>query len=249
MANLETLDVSVSAQAFPEEELRDKVVVVIDVLRATSTMVTALMNGAKGVIPVADMGEASRISQSVDSKNLLLCGEKDGVKIEGYDLGNSPLEYEAEVVKDKTLIFNTTNGTKTIKKAVGAKKLYIASFLNLSTVVNTLKNEKSDIILACAGWHGRLALEDMILAGNIVYNLSGGTLVEDGRDAAKVAFGLYEKYHDDIPSVLGKSNHAVRLQGITGESDIDYCSRVDICEFLPILHEGIITIDYGKKEK
>ena len=249
MANLETLDVSVSAQAFPDEELRDKVVVVIDVLRATSTMVTALMNGAKGVIPVADMGEASRISQSVDSKNLLLCGEKDGVKIEGYDLGNSPLEYEADVVKDKTLIFNTTNGTKTIKKAVGAKKLYIASFLNLSAVVNTLKNENSDIILACAGWHGRLALEDMILAGNIVHRLSGGTLVEDGRDAAKVAFGLYEKYHDDIPSVLGKSNHAVRLQGITGESDIDYCSRVDVCEFLPILHEGIITIDYGKKEK
>ena len=249
MANLETLDVSVSAQAFPEEELRYKVVVVIDVLRATSTMVTALMNGAKGVIPVADMGEASRISQSVDSKNLLLCGEKDGVKIEGYDLGNSPLEYTADVVKGKTLIFNTTNGTKTIKKAVGAKKLYIASFLNLSAVVNTLKDESSDIILACAGWHGRLALEDMILAGNIVHRLSGGSLIEDGRDAAKVAFGLYEKYHDDIPSVLGKSNHAVRLQGITGESDIDYCSRVDVCEFLPILHEGIITIDYGKKEK
>jgi len=142
MADLKTLDVFFSSQSFQEEELRKKVVVVIDVLRASSTIITALMNEAKGIIPVEDMGEASRISQSVDSDNLLLCGEKDGIKIQGYNLGNSPFEYSPEVVKNKTLIFNTTNGTKAIKKAVGSAELYIGTFLNLSTIVNTLSRKK-----------------------------------------------------------------------------------------------------------
>src|SRR5690554_1115604 len=132
--NLNELDVFFSVQTFQEEELRGKTVVVVDVLRATSTIVTALANGAKSVIPVADMGEASRISQSIDSDNYLLCGEKNGVQIEGYDLGNSPLEFTPEVVGGKSLILNTTNGTRAIKKSVGAAEVYIASFLNLASV-------------------------------------------------------------------------------------------------------------------
>lgn len=245
MANLETLDVFFSAQSFHEEEVRNKTVVVIDVLRASSTIVTALMNGAKGIIPVSDMGEASRISQSVDSENLMLCGEKDGIKIEGYDLGNSPLEYTPEIVEDKTLIFNTTNGTKAIKKAVGASKLSIASFLNLSAVLDSLKDESNGVVLICAGWRGRLALEDMLLAGNIVYNISGGNLPEQARDGAKIAFGLYEKYREDIGGVIHKTNHAVRLKNIAGTDDIDYCSQVDICNLLPVIKDGIITAENG----
>src|SRR5690625_5365705 len=109
MAVNKPLDVFYSAQSFQEEELRNKSVVIIDVLRASSTIVTALNNGAKSIIPVADMGEASKIAQNVDSENYLLCGEKDGVQIDGYDLGNSPLDYKPEVVGGKRLIFNTTN--------------------------------------------------------------------------------------------------------------------------------------------
>ena len=248
MANLETLDVFLSAHSFPEEELRDKVTVVIDVLRATSTIVTALQNGAKEIIPVEDMGEASRISQSVDSDNILLCGERGGIKIDGYDLGNSPLEYTNEKVGNKTLIFNTTNGTQAIKKAVGSSALYIASFLNLSAVVNILRKEEKDIVLICAGWRGRLALEDLLLAGNIVYNMYDGKLVPEARDGAKVAFGLYEKYKEDIASVIHSSNHAVRLKGLEVDKDIDYCSQKDTCSIVPALSKGIITVDYGKKE-
>jgi len=245
MANLKTLDVFFSSQTFHEEELRNKVVVVIDVLRASSTIITALMNHAKGVIPVEDMGEASRISQSVDSDNLLLCGEKDGIKIEGYDLGNSPFEYTEEVVKGKTLIFNTTNGTKAIKKAVGSSDLFVGSFLNLSTIVHTLNSEDKDIVLICAGWRGRMAIEDLLFAGNIVYNLTNGHLPDNARDGAKVAFGLYEKFRDDVPGVIRSSNHAVRLKEITGEQDIDYCAQKDVSEILPILNDGIITNFYG----
>lgn len=245
MANLNTLDVFFSSQSFHEEELRKKVVVVIDVLRASSTIITALMNHAKGIIPVEDMGEASRISQSVDSDNLLLCGEKDGVKIEGYDLGNSPFEYSVEKVEKKTLIFNTTNGTKAIKKAIGSSNLYVGSFLNLSTIVHTLNEEQKDIVLICAGWRGRMAIEDLLFAGNVVYNLGEGSLPQEARDGAKVAFGLYEKFRENIPAVIHTSNHAMRLKKITDEKDIDYCAQSDICDVLPVLNDGIITNLYG----
>lgn len=239
---MNTLDVFFSANSFLEDELRNKTVVVIDVLRASSTIITALMNGAKGVIPVGDMAEASKISQNVDSENYLLCGEKDGVKIEGYNLGNSPLEYTPGVVKGKTLIFNTTNGTKAIKKSLGSANIHIASFLNLSRIVNTLRSEQHDIILVCAGWKGRLALEDLLLAGNIIYKLKDGNLDGNARDGAKVAFGLYEKYKDQLPDIILQSNHAVRLKNLIGEEDIHYCCQTDISDLLPSLEEGIITV-------
>ncbi len=245
MVNLTKLDVFYSLHSFQEDELRDKTVVIIDVLRASSTIVTAFMSGAKAIIPVGDMGEASKIAQNVDSDNYLLCGEKDGEKIEGYDLGNSPLEYTKEIVEGKNLIFNTTNGTKAIKKSLGSSKTYIASFLNVGAIVKELQNQENDIVLVCAGWKGRLAFEDMLLAGNIIYLMSDGNLPNDSRDGAKVAFGLYDKYGDDISTVIHQSNHAMRLKDIIGTSDIDYCCQVDITDMLPRLKEGMITLTDG----
>jgi 2-phosphosulfolactate phosphatase len=245
MVNLKTLDVFYSLHSFQEDELRDKTVVIIDVLRASSTIVTAFMNGAKAIIPVGDMGEASKIAQNVDSDNYLLCGEKDGEKIEGYDLGNSPLEYTKEIVENKTLIFNTTNGTKAIKKSLGSSKTYIASFLNVGSIVEELENQPNEVVLVCAGWKGRLAFEDMLLAGNIIHLLGDGNLTNDSRDGAKVAFGLYDKYGDDISTVIHQSNHAMRLKDIIGTSDIDYCCQVDITDMLPRLKEGMITLTDG----
>ena len=242
MTNLDTLDVFFSSQSFQEEELRNKTVVVIDVLRATSTIVTALMNGAKAIIPVGDMGEASKISQNVDSDNYLLCGEKDGIKIEGYDLGNSPLEYTPETVKGKTLIFNTTNGTKAIKKSMGSANIYMSSFLNLTATVNALRENEKDVVLVCAGWKGRLAFEDTLLAGCIIHKLNDGNLSSNARDGAKVAFGLYEKFGSDITSVIHQSNHATRLKDLIGSEDIDYSCQIDVSHQLPALKEGMITI-------
>ncbi|MDX1590837.1 MAG: 2-phosphosulfolactate phosphatase [Balneolaceae bacterium] len=236
-----SIDVFFSAQSFQETENRNKTVVVIDVLRATSTIITALMNGARGVISVEDMNEASKISQNVDSKNHLLCGEKDGVKIEGYDLGNSPLEYTRERVEGKTLIFNTTNGTKAVKKSMVSSDVIIGAFLNVSAVTRYLTESKNDIILLCAGWKGRLALEDTLLAGSIIYKLYDGSLPDTAPDGAKVAFGLYEKYRDDIETVIKQSNHAVRLGNIVGLEDVSYCCQTDICDRIPVLTDGIIS--------
>lgn len=239
-------DVYFSLQTFQEEEVRNKTIVIADVLRATSTIVTAIANGAKGVIPVGDMGEASRIAQSVDSDDYLLCGEKDGVRIEGYDLGNSPLEYSREVVEGKSLILNTTNGTKAIRKAIGAAEVCIASFLNLEAVVERLREVKGEIAIVCSGWKGRMSMEDLLLAGNIIHDLCGGELDSEARDGAKIAFTIYEKFGNDLESVILHSNHAVRLRELVGTEDVLYCCRVNATDVLPVLKEGIITDKHVK---
>lgn len=245
---IETLDVFSSAHSFQEEDVRDKTVVMVDVLRASSTMVTALGNGAKGVIAVEDMDDASKISHNLDSKSFLLSGEKDGITIQGYDLGNSPLEHTEEAVKGKTIILNTTNGTKAIRRCHLADKIVIGSFLNLDTIIDHLKGLDDEIVLVCAGWRGRLSLEDLLCAGNIIYELCSGQLPADARDGAKVALGLYEKFGDDIENNIKSSNYAVRLRDIVGEDDLTYCCQRSITQVLPALNEGIIT-DLNGKEK
>jgi 2-phosphosulfolactate phosphatase len=241
------LDVFSSASSFHEEELRGKTAVVIDVLRASSTIATAICNGARGIVPVADMAAASKISQNLDSPHFLLCGEKDGKKIEDYDLGNSPLEYIPEAVKGKTIILNTTNGTKALMRCNLAREVMTGCFLNMGCLVEYLKT-KEDIVLVCAGWRGRLSLEDLLCAGNIIYELTDGKLPVGARDGAKVAFSLYEKFGDDIEGTIQSSNHAVRLKDIVGSEDISFCCQLSTMNVLPVLNEGIISNLHGKEK-
>lgn len=245
MPDLKTTDVFFSINSFVEEELRNKTVVVIDVLRASSTIVTALLNGADAIIPVGDMGEASKIAQNVDSDKYLLCGEKDGLKIEGYHLGNSPSDYTREVVEGKKLIFNTTNGTKAIKKATNSSRICIGSFLNVTAVSEMIKKQTNEIVLVCAGWKGRLALEDMLCAGNILYHLFGEELDNSARDGVRVSHNLFLSFKSNLSAVIQQSNHAERLREQLGREDVDYCSQTDITDIVPCLHEGMITLANG----
>src|SRR5699024_6156876 len=242
------VDVFISSQSFQEEDLRDKTVVIIDVLRASSTIATALDHGAKGVISVADMSDASKISQNLDSSYYLLCGEKDGVKIEGYDLGNSPLDYTSEAVESKTIILNTTNGTKAIKRSGLARQIVIGSFLNLQAIVEHLAATDVDVALVCAGWRGSRALEDLLCAGNIIADLANGEPQRAMQDGAKVAFGIYEKFGDDIEQVIRTSDYALRLQGVVSDKDLSYCCQRNSKEVLPVMKEGIISDFYDKEE-
>jgi 2-phosphosulfolactate phosphatase len=238
---VKALDVFSSAHSFKEEDIRDKTVVMIDVLRASSTMVTALHNGARGIIAVEDMDDASKISHNLDAESFLLSGEKDGIKIEGYNLGNSPLEHTQKTVKDKTIILNTTNGTRAIRRCGLAKRIIVGSFLNLKTIVDHLQQLDEEVVLVCAGWRGRLSLEDILCAGNIIYELSESELPDEARDGAKVAFGLYEKFGDDIENCIKSSNYAVRLRNIVDEEDLSFCCQRSIMQVLPVLNEGIIS--------
>lgn len=241
MPNLNYVDVFFSVQAFQEEELRGKSAVIIDILRASSSIVTAINSGAKKIIPVEDMSDAMKIARTMDQNDYLLCGEKDGVKIEGYHLGNSPLEYTEKAVGDKTLILNTTNGTKAIKKAGLANRIYIGSFLNQQSILNALAEHDDEVVLICAGWRGRLALEDTMFAGSLIHKLCDGNLPDTTKDGAKVAFGLFEKFGDALGETIKKSDHAHRLSKLVSDDDVSFCCKVDEFDVLPGMKDGIIT--------
>ncbi|MDZ7691818.1 MAG: 2-phosphosulfolactate phosphatase [Balneolaceae bacterium] len=241
------IDIRISALSFQEDELRDKVVVVIDVLRASSTIVTALHNGAKGIIPVQDMDAAGRISQNLDSPKFLLCGEKGGQKIEGYDLGNSPYGYTPEAVEEKTIIFKTSNGTQALKRSTMADEILVGCFLNMNSVLERLRQVEQEIMLVCAGWRGHLSLEDLLCAGQIVHELTDGNMADNAPDGAKVVFGLFEKFGHDVETTLRNSNHAKRLQEIHESDDIGFCCQLNAMDILPTLKEGIITDAHVKK--
>jgi len=237
---LSYLDVFFAVNSFQEEDLRGKSAAIIDVLRATSTIITATHNGARKIIPVGDMNDAMKIATTMDQKDYLLCGEKDGIKVDGYHLGNSPLDYTPEVIANKTLIFNTTNGTKAIKKAVLANKIYIGAFLNQQSILNALEKHDDEIVLICSGWRGKISFEDTLFAGSIVYAVTGGQLPANAKDGVKIAFGMYEKYKDDLENSMLNSEHARRLAKIMPSDDVKFCSTVNKFDVLPGMKDGIL---------
>jgi 2-phosphosulfolactate phosphatase len=233
------LDVFSTAMSVGTDDVRNKTVIVIDVLRATTTMATALYNGAKCIVPVENMSDAGQLAARLDPTQYLLCGEKDGKKIEGYNLGNSPFEYTPDAIKDKTLIFNTTNGTRAITRSVTAKRLFLGAMVNV-TAVSEAVTADDEVVLVCAGWKNRLSLEDMLCAGMIIDKIYSGNLPAEARDGAKIAFALYEKYKNDIPGVIRSTNHAQRLREFIDPEEIDYCSAIDTLPLVPVFEDGMI---------
>ena len=240
MNSLETLFI-------PEEikntELAGKLVVVIDVLRASSTIVTALANGCNGFIPIFSPDQAKKKAQQFEKERVLLGGEREGIKIEGFDLGNSPREYKREAVKDKTIIFSTTNGVKTLEMVKGAQRIVIGSFLNLQAVCNYCTNYKGDIFIICAGREGRFSLEDTACAGMLVDSFKNAfSRTYQESDASLTAWILYKKFGNNILEILRKSQHGRYLKSVGLEKDLKFCSQLDFFHIVPILRDGIISI-------
>jgi len=240
MNNLETLFI-------PEEikntELAGKLVVIIDVLRASSTIVTALANGCRGFIPILSPDRAKKKAEQFDKERVLLGGEREGTKIEGFDLGNSPREYKRETVKDKIIIFSTTNGVKTLEMVKGAYRIIIGSFLNLQAVCNYCANYKGDISIICAGKEGKFSLEDAACAGMLIdslKNVLSDTCQES--DANLTARLLYKKFGNNILEILQKSQHGRYLESIGLGEDLKFCSQLDFFHIVPIFRDGIISI-------
>ena len=240
MNNLETLFI-------PEEikniKLAGKLVVIIDVLRASSTIVTALANGCRGFIPILSPDRAKKKADQFEKERVLLVGEREGIKIEGFDLGNSPREYKREAVKDKTIIFSTTNGVKTLEMVKGAHRIIIGSFLNLQAVCNYCTNYRGDILIICAGKEGRFSLEDAACAGMLIDSLRdvfSGTCQEV--DVNLTAQLLYVKFGNNILEILRKSQHGRYLENIGLGEDLKFCSQLDLFHIVPIFIDGIISI-------
>ena len=234
-------DVYYTGLSFNEDEVKGKIAVVIDVLRAGSTIITALENGAKGIRAVEDMAEASQIAQHLDPAGFLLCGERSGKKIEGYHLGNSPFEYQTDKIKKKTLIFNTTNGTTALSRASVASEVIVGAFLNASAICDYIKSQNKPVVIICSGYKNRMSFEDLLCAGLFIHRLCDGNLPDEATDGARIAFALFEKFGQNVEVSIAGSNHAQRLRDIGFEKDIAYCASIDTTTKIPKMDEGIIS--------
>ena len=214
------------------EMLSSKVVIVIDILRATSTITTILDQGASSVIAVSDATEAFAYL----SEGYLVGGERNGETIPGFNFGNSPIQYIDEDILDKTIVLTTTNGTKCIEMSKNASEVIMGSFLNLSAVVNHSKKTEKDIVLFCAGWKDKVNLEDSLFAGAFIAQFPNVQL----DDSSLLCLDAYEASKSNLFESLKSSNHFNRLKSKGVLRDIEYCCQVDTINSVPILQHGKI---------
>ncbi len=217
-----------------------KTTVVIDVLRATSVILKALDCGAKEVIPVGSIDFAMKISINSHGGQTLLCGERNTKIIEGFDLGNSPLEYSEEIISGKTIILFTTNGSKAIVKAKYSDKVLIASFNNLSRMAEHLVELDSDVEIISSGANGIFCLEDTICAGALVKKMIEKKSEIELTDATNASLVLNEKYGSDINKMMQNCEHGRLLMENGFAGDIEFCSTIDNIPKIPYFTGGEI---------
>ena len=232
---MSSVDVCLTHQQLENYQHHDKNVVVIDVLRATSTINTILFSGAKSVKPVESLEECMKLKED----GYIVMAERMGKKVKGFDYGNSPSKIEKNLFESRDVGIATSNGTKAIVKTKGSKITLISSFLNLSKVIEYLNTNSRDTLLLCSGWKGSTNLEDTMCAGAIVSGLEN---YEYQSDTVIIAKKLYEQSKDDILSSMKKSSHAKRLSGYDNIKDIEFCSEIDKQEILPYLDGDEIVL-------
>lgn len=210
-----------------------KTTVVIDVLRASTTIVAALTNGAKEVIPVGTVEFAVKISGGMFGGQTLIGGERNTTRIEGFALGNSPFEYSRNVVENKTIILYTTNGSKAVARAKFSRGLFVCSFNNLLGVAQHLIKLNEDVEILCAGHNNFFSLEDTVCAGMLIARTKRLSRSVKISDSAKAAMALYEKFGENILEMLENTEHGKRLIQNGFKKDIEYCSRYNITKNIP----------------
>lgn len=238
------VDVFFGPQEMSAADTASRLVAVVDVLRASSTIAVALNNGARAVVPLANSEEVISRSKALTRSEVKLAGERKSQAISGFDLGNSPLEYTKEVVEGKTIMTTTTNGTAAILAVQGARDLVIASYVNFSAVLTMLSaalRGGTDVTILCAGQDRRFALEDAACAGRFVQHITAKHAKAAINDAAHAAMLIDKKYGTNIKRMLKASAHGQALIEAGFEGDIAVCAEVDSCPVLPVYQERQIT--------
>jgi 2-phosphosulfolactate phosphatase len=244
------LDVLITPGELAGLELPERVVVV-DVLRATSTMVEALANGARTIMPVATVDEVARIAQGIGRDTLLLCGERKGLRIEGFDLGNSPREFTAEAVGGKSLVMTTTNGTRALlavaeRRGEGERRtqVMVGAFLNLDAMIAHLASDAvASASVVCASREGRFALEDAVCAGAIVRGLEAAGLELELNDGALAARALATRHMDDLEGMLERTAAGRHLKEVGLGDDLAFCAEVGRTDAIPRFRDRKLTLE------
>lgn len=226
--------------------------IAIDVLRATTTMATALNNGAEAVQVFSDLDQLMQASEKWPADKRIRAGERGGAKVEGFDMGNSPLDCTPEKVKGKRLFISTTNGTRALQRVQSAPVVLAAALINRKAVVQYLLfNRPETIWLIGSGWEGSFSLEDTVCAGAIASSLlAEAGIPEDeftGNDEVIAANALYFQWKDQLYELMNRASHGKRLLGLGVYEDLNYCAKTDILEVLPMQREPGVLVKSDTK--
>lgn len=216
--------------------------IAVDVLRATTTMATVLAHGGEAVQFFSDLDKLVEVSEKFPVSKRLRAGERGGAKVPGFDLGNSPLDCNPEVVEGKRLFISTTNGTRALQRIQEASTVITGAFVNLTTVVEYLaQNQPENVWIVGSGWQGRYSLEDTACAGAIAHHLLENTKLSidevTGNDEVIAALALYSQWKDNLLQMLKHASHGKRLLGLDCNDDLKYCSQIDVLDVLPMQQE------------
>ena len=236
------INVLFSHNNYDELFFASKTSVVIDVLRASSTIVAALQNGAKEIIPVASVEFAVKISGGLFTGQTLMCGERNTKKIEGFALGNSPLEFTEDKIAGKSIILYTTNGSKAVVKAKFSENLFITTFLNLSAVAKKLIEVNKDTEIICSGRGNAISLEDIVCAGKLVSEIQKYKDEIELSDSSKASISLNKSFGKNIHKMLKETEHGQILIENGFEKDIEYCSKLDLLEAIPVFSNNALRL-------
>lgn len=215
---------------------KESIVVVVDILRATSAIVTAFMNGASKIIPVGSLERAKEYK----SKGYLVAAERDGLVKDFADFGNSPFNFTPDRVTNKEIVYSTTNGTQAIEMANGSYKIAIGAFINISALAGWLINENRDVLILCAGWKDRFSLEDTIFAGALAQKLLDSDKFQTNCDSSLAACDLWMLAKDDLNGYIEKAAQRGRLQKLGLDDVIEYCHTLDQTDIIPVLTENYL---------
>jgi len=244
MAEERDVHVHLLPELAPIGRLSGSLAVTIDVLRATTTIVYALAAGCRDVRPCADVAEARRLAAELPAGKALLGGERDGVRIPGFDLGNSPREYTAKTCAGQILVLTTTNGTRALLRAVEAERVLVAAFVNFSAVCEQLRQDRRPVHILCAGYKGEPAIEDILLAGAMVDCICEQ---EDVRlnDSARLAWDAFENHGQLLQGAFEVARGGAHLISLGFADDIAAALETDKFTLVPELYRDPLRLEVG----
>lgn len=231
------VEVSFSNDAFKHFETGNSIAVVVDVLRATSAIITAFMNGVNTIIPVGTLEEA----REYKNKGYMVAAERDGVVRDFADFGNSPFNFKKEVVEGQDIAYSTTNGTMAVQQAAKCKAVVIGAHLNVSALADWLIDQHQDVIIACAGWKNKFSLEDTVFAGSLAQKLTGSGHFNTICDSALAAIDLYNIAKNDMIAYIDKAANRHRLKRLGLDDVIGYCHTPDVTKIIPVLEQHYLV--------
>lgn len=221
--------------------IKESIVVVVDILRATTSMCVAFAHGATEIVPVETIEECLQYK----SRGYIVAGERNGVKVVGFDMGNSPFSFMGEHIKGAKIAMTTTNGTKCIHASRNAAQIVVGAFVNMSSLIDYLKAQNRDVIVLAAGWKDKMNLEDTAFGGALAIALE--PYFKPTEDATRIAMTLYEAMLKDKRFYLRNATQYEQIKGLDIVEDVKYCLKKDLHQVVPIYTEGRL-VDILKQE-